>query len=63
MWSGHKRKREHGVGVVLEGYQEHLPARIISLTIFARGMRLAILNVYAADDTKSDSSKIAFIMR
>ena len=36
IWSGHKRKREHGVGILLaphvklENHQEHLPARIIS---------------------------------
>ena len=39
VWSGHKRKHEHGVGILLaphvtlDAYQEHHPARVISATI------------------------------
>ena len=67
IWSGHKRKREHGVGILLaphvklENHQEHLPARIISATICVKGMKLTALNVYAPTEiTKSDSTKSAF---
>ena len=53
VWSGHKRKHEHGVGILLaphvtlDAYQEHHPARIISATICVKNMRLFIRNVYA----------------
>ena len=67
IWSGHKRKREHGVGILLaplvklENHQEHLPARIISATICVKGMKLTALNVYApTETTKSDATKSAF---
>ncbi len=67
VWSGHKRKHEHGVGILLaphvkiEQYQEHLPGRIIPATLFVKGMRLAILNAYApTNSTKSDAAKGSF---
>ena len=67
IWSGHKQKKEHGVGLLLaphvklESYQEHMPARIISATINVKGMRLSILNGYAPTNvTKSDAAKSAF---
>jgi exonuclease III len=67
VWSGHKRKHEHGVAILLaphvkiQQYQEHQPARIISAMISVKGMRLAILNVYApTDTTKSNVAKTSF---
>ena len=61
------RKHEHGVGILLaphvklESHQEHLPARIVSATIYVKGMKLAVLNVYARTDaTKSDAAKSVF---
>ena len=55
-WSGHRRKREHGVAtlfaphVKVEDFKEHLAARIISTTVEVKGMRLSILNAYAPTD-------------
>ena len=67
IWSGHKRKRIHGVGILLAphvklvSHKEHLPARIVSATVIVNGMRLSILNVYApTDSTESESTKSAF---
>ena len=67
VWSGHKRKREHGVAILMaphvkmEEYHEHLAARIISATINVKGMRLTILNSYApTESTKSDAMKATF---
>ena len=67
VWSGHKKKRQHGVGILLAphvqlvSYKEHLQARIISATVSVRGMRLAILNVYAPTDASdSESAKNIF---
>jgi len=59
VWSGHKRKRQHGVGILmaphvkLVSYKEHLQARIISATVTVRYLRLAILNVYAPTDASN----------
>ena len=67
VWSGHKRKRQHSVGipmaphVKLVSYKEHLQARIISATVTVRGLRLAILNVYAPTEaSNSESAKTIF---
>ena len=67
VWSGHKRKREHGVAILMaphvkiEDYKEHHQARIMSATIEVRGMRLSILNAYAPTDaSKSEATKAAF---
>ena len=67
VYSGHKRKRQHGVGILLAphvkliSYEEHLQARIISATVCVRGMRVAILNVYAPTDaSQADSAKSIF---
>ena len=67
IWSGHKRKREHGVGILiaphveLDEHTEHLQAWVISATLVVKGMRLAILNVYSPTDcTKSDAAKSQF---
>lgn len=44
IWSGYKRKCEHGVGILLalhvkmKDFQEHLTARIISATVIVNGM-------------------------
>ena len=66
-WSGHKRKHEHGVGILLaphvkmEESKEHLPARIMSVKISVKNMRLAVLNAYApTQSTKSEAAKITF---
>ena len=67
VWSGLKRKRAHGVAILLaphikmDDHQEHMAARIVSATITVKGMRLVILNVYAPTDcTKSQAAKSAF---
>ena len=67
IWSGLKRKKEYGVGILLaphvklETYKEHLPARIISTTLHVKNLRLSIINVYAPTDaTESESTKISF---
>ncbi len=67
VWSGHKRKREHGVAILLapyvnlEEFQEHLAARIISAKVRVHGMRLSILNAYAPTDvTVAESTKTTF---
>ena len=67
VWSGHKRKREHGVGmilaphVILDHHEEHLQARIISARVRVHGMRFYILNVYAPTDcTQSEAAKSSF---
>ena len=65
-WSGHRRKAVHGVATLLaphvsvEGFKEHLAARILSTTVVVRGMRLSILNVYAPTDKSPSSTKSAF---
>ena len=66
-WSGHRRKKEHGVAtllaphVKLEEYEEHLAARIISTKISVKGLKMSILNAYApTDSTKSDAAKAGF---
>ena len=52
-WSGHKRKHEHGVAILLaphvelEEHIEHVAARINSATICVKGLRHTILNVYS----------------
>ena len=52
VWGGHKRKKEHGVGILLaphiqiQSYDIHLQARILSVRAIVRGVRIAILNVY-----------------
>ena len=67
VWGGHKRKKEHGVGILfaphveIQSYDVHLQARIISARVIINGVRLAILNVYSPTDvTKSDATKSAF---
>ena len=67
VWGGHKRKKEHGVGILLaphiqiQLYDIHLQARILSLRVIVRGVRIAILNVYAPTDAKkSNATKQAF---
>ena len=65
VWSGHKRKRSHGVAILLaphikiEDHEEHLAARIVSATINMKGMRLTILDA-PTDCTKSEAAKSAF---
>lgn len=64
VWSGHKQKHEHGVGILFAPHVRlecHLPARIIFTTV--KGMSLSILNVYAlTESTKSSSTKCAFYL-
>ena len=67
VWSGYKRKCEHGAAilmaphVVIDKYQERYPARIISTSIPIKGMRITILNSYAPTDcTMPEATKAAF---
>ena len=67
VWSGHKRKHEHGVALLLaphvkiEDHSEHLAARINSATMNVKGLRLAILNVYSLTNaTESEAAKSSF---
>ena len=56
IWSGHKRKRQHGVAILLaphvtlEEYEVFLDARVITAKVRVGNMRLALLNVYAPTD-------------
>ena len=66
-WSGHKVKKIHGVAILcaphvqIEEENEHLQARIISVRVSVKGMKLAILNSYApTNSTKSESAKNYF---
>ena len=67
VWSGHKQKKEHGVGILLaphvklESYQEHMHASLVSATVSVKGMRLSILHGYGPTEiTKSDGEKSTF---
>ena len=67
VWSGHKRKREHGVGILiaphvkLDHHTEHLQARIVSANVRVRGFRFAILSIYSPTDcTESEAAKTSF---
>ena len=67
VWSGHKRKHQHGVAILLAphvAYEEHfvfLDARIVAVKVKVYGMRLSILNGYApCDSNKSETAKLGF---
>ena len=67
VWSGHKRKHQHGVAILLAPHvtlEEHfvfLDARIIAVKVKVHGMRLSILNGYApCDSSKSETAKLGF---
>ena len=67
VWTGHKRKREHGTGILLaphvklDDHTEHLQARIVSAYVCVHGVRFAILNIYSPTDcTESESAKASF---
>ena len=67
IWSGHKRKRQHGVAILLaphvtlEEYEVFLDARVITAKVRVGNMRLALLNVYAPTNSNgSDSAKSGF---
>lgn len=66
VWSGTKRKKIHGVGILLaphvrlNDYKEHHPARILSATVSCKGLNIAILNGYAPIDNAGDGIKLAF---
>ena len=67
VWTGHKRKFEHGVAILLAPHvicDEHfvfLDARIIAATVTVSGMRLAILNGYApTNSSPSETAKLGF---
>ena len=60
IWSGHERKKEHGVGILLapyvdlDDYREHLKAKIISANVTVKGIRLSILNLNAPKNIPRD---------
>ena len=66
VWSGCKRKKLFGVAILLaphvqlESHSEHLPARILSCVVQCKGLKLAVLNVYAPTDEASPTTKTAF---
>ena len=66
VWSGCKRKKLFGVAtllaphVQLEGYTEHLQARVLSTIIQCKGLKLAVLNVYAPIEDSKQAAKTAF---
>ena len=67
IWSGHKRKRQHGVAlllaphVILEEHNVFLDARIVTAKVRVGNMRLALLNAYAPTEANgSDSAKSGF---
>ena len=60
-------KHVHGVAFLLAPhvkivhFEEHMPARLLSMRIEVGGMKLNVLNVYApCDSTKSESTKNNF---
>ena len=66
-WSGYQVKHVHGVAFLLAPhvkvvhFEEHMPARLLSMRIEVGGMKLNVLNVYApCDSTKSESTKNNF---
>ena len=66
-WSGHKRKKIHGVGIairntpdiVIEGIQHH-GARLMAVDIDVKGCKLRILSCYAPTLSTPLSTKQAF---
>ena len=64
--SGLQRKHIHGVAILLaphvqlEKFTEYLPARVLSVTIRCKGLKLNILNGYSPIDDSSDSTKALF---
>ena len=67
IWSGHKRKRQHGVAlllaphVILEEHNVFLDARIVTAKVRVGNMRLGLLNAYAPTEANgSDSAKSGF---
>ena len=67
IWSGHKRKRQHGVAlllaphVILEEHNVFLDARIVTAKVRVGNMRLALLNAYAPTEPNGpDSAKSGF---
>ena len=67
IWSGHKRKARHGVAFLLaphvktEEFKEYLPARVITVMIKVKGMRLCMMNAYSpTDSSESERAKVLF---
>ena len=67
VWSGHKRKRQHGVAillaphVILEEHDVFLDARIVTAKVRVGNMCLALLNAYAPTEAnRSDTAKSCF---
>ena len=67
IWSGHKRKRQHGVAillaphVILEDHNVFQDARIITAKVRSRGVRFALLNAYAPTEASgSENAKSCF---
>ena len=67
IWTGHKRKRHHGVAILLaphvtlEEHNVYLDARIIAAKVKVGNMRLALLNAYAPTEANgSETAKLSF---
>ena len=67
IFSGKKKKHEHGVALLLAPHvkivehQEIVAARLLLANIVVKGMRLSVLNVYApTNSTKAESTKTNF---
>ena len=67
IWTGHKRKRHHGVAILLaphvtlEEHNVYLDARIIAAKVKVGNMRLALLNAYAPTEANgSETAKSSF---
>ena len=67
IWTGHKRKRHHGVAILLaphvtlEEHNVYLDARIIAAKVKVGNMRLALLNAYAPTEANgSETVKSSF---
>ena len=66
VWSGLKRKKMFGVAILMAphvrmiNYTEHLRGRIISSTIYCKGLKLHILNVYSPTNDAKVTAKAKF---
>ena len=65
-WSGHSRKKEHGVAIIcaphvnFEEEIEHQPARILSARVTVHGMKMTVLNAYAPTEGYAETTKATF---
>ena len=68
VWSGLKRKKMFGVAILMAphvrmiNYTEHIRGRIISSTIYCKGLKLHILNVHSPTNDAKVTTKAMFYL-